>query len=145
MSERRGIRVTGSDLGVSAALPLTALIDVIFLVVIFFMINAAFAVTSQIPVDLPDEPGDAVSGNRSVVVTIDAAGLIYVDEQPVYLEELEELVAVLSDRREQDPDLAVFVNAAAALPYENLIDVLGAVRNAGIRALSLVTDPASTP
>lgn len=142
MSERRGIRVTGSDLGVSAALPLTALIDVIFLVVIFFMINAAFAVTSQIPVDLPDEPGDAVSGNRSVVVTIDAAGLIYVNEQPVYLEEL---VAVLSDRREQDPDLAVFVSADAALPYQNLIDVLGAVRNAGIRALSLVTDPASTP
>ncbi len=141
MSERRGIRVTGSDLGVSAALPLTALIDVIFLVVIFFMINAAFAVTSQIPVDLPDEPGDAVSGNRSVVVTIDAAGLIYVNEQPVYLEEL---VAVLSDRREQDPDLAVFVSADAALPYQNLIDVLGAVRNAGIRALSLVTDPAST-
>jgi len=141
VSERRGIRVTGSDLGVSAALPLTALIDVIFLVVIFFMINAAFAVTSQIPVDLPDEPGDAVSGNRSVVVTIDAAGLIYVNEQPVYLEEL---VAVLSDRREQDPDLAVFVSADAALPYQNLIDVLGAVRNAGIRALSLVTDPAST-
>lgn len=141
MSERRGIRVTGSDLGVSAALPLTALIDVIFLVVIFFMINAAFAVTSQIPVDLPDEPGDAVSGNRSVVVTIDAAGLIYVNEQPVYLEEL---VAVLSDRREQDPDLAVFVIADAALPFENLIDVLGAARNAGIRALSLVTDPAST-
>lgn len=141
MSDRRGIRVTGSDLGVSAALPLTALIDVIFLVVIFFMINAAFAVTSQIPVDLPDEPGDAVSGNRSVVVTIDAAGLIYVNEQPVYLEEL---VAVLSDRREQDPDLAVFVSADAALPYQNLIDVLGAVRNAGIRALSLVTDPAST-
>lgn len=144
MSERRGIRVTGSDLGVSAALPLTALIDVIFLVVIFFMINAAFAVTSQIPVDLPDEPGDAASGNRAtiVVVTIDAAGLIYVDEQPVYPEEL---VAVLSDRREQDPDLAVFVSADAALPYQNLIDVLGAVRNAGIRALSLVTDPASSP
>ncbi len=142
MSERRGIRVTGSDLGASAALPLTALIDVIFLVVIFFMINAAFAVTSQIPVELPDEPGDAISGSRAVVVTIDAAGLIYVNEQPVYVEEL---VDVLGARREQDPDLAVFVSADAALPYQILIDVLGAVRASGVTALSLVTDPASTP
>lgn len=143
MSERRSIRVTGSDLGSSAALPLTALIDVIFLVVIFFMINAAFAVTSQISVDLPDETGDAVSSRGEfVVVTVDEAGLIYVDERPVFVEEL---AAVLGARREQDPDLAVFVKADAALPYQNLIDVLGAVSDAGITGLSLVTDPARTP
>lgn len=144
MTGRRGIRVTGSDLGASAALPLTALIDVIFLVVIFFMINAAFAVTSQIPVELPEEQGEAIAGSGPtiVIVTVDAAGLIYVNELPVYLEEL---VAVLSARREQDPELAVFLSADAALPYQNLIDVLGAVRQAGITALSLTTDPVSTP
>ncbi len=143
MSERRGIRVTGSDLGASAALPLTALIDVIFLVVIFFMINAAFAVTSQIPVELPDESAAPVSGDSAVVVvTVDAAGLMYVDEQPVYQEEL---AAVLSARRERDPGLTVFVRADAALPYQILIDVLGAVLDAGITAASLVTDPASAP
>lgn len=144
MTGRRGIRVTGSDLGASAALPLTALIDVIFLVVIFFMINAAFAVTSQIPVELPEEQGEAIAGSGPtiVIVTVDAAGLIYVNELPVYLEEL---VAVLNARREQDPELAVFLSADAALPYQNLIDVLGAVRQAGITALSLTTDPASTP
>lgn len=143
MSERRGIRVTGSDLGASAALPLTALIDVIFLVVIFFMINAAFAVTSQIPVELPDESAAPVSGDSAVVVvTVDAAGLMYVDEQPVYQEEL---AAVLSARRERDPGLTVFVRADATLPYQILIDVLGAVLDAGITAASLVTDPASAP
>lgn len=143
MSERRGIRVTGSDLGASAALPLTALIDVIFLVVIFFMINAAFAVTSQIPVELPDESAAPVSGDSAVVVvTVDAAGLMYVDEQPVYQEEL---AAVLSARRERDPGLTVFVRADATLPYQILIDVLGAVLDAGITAASLVTDPASGP
>ena len=142
MNRRAGIRVTGSDLGVSSALPLTALIDVIFLVVIFFMINAVFAVTSQIQVDLPDEPGDTTSGNRAIVVTIDAAGLVYVDEEPFFAEEL---VEVLSEKHESDPELAVYVNADATLPYQVLVNVLGAVRDAGIGALSLLTDPASAP
>jgi biopolymer transport protein ExbD len=142
VTDRRAIRVTGSDMGVSAALPLTALIDVIFLVVIFFMINAVFAVTSQIPVDLPDELGDPTSGSRAIVVTIDAAGLIYVDEEPFYPEEL---VDVLREKHESDPELTVFVNADATLPYQRLVDVLGAVRDAGIGALSLLTDPASAP
>ena len=142
MTDRRAIRVTGSDMGVSAGLPLTALIDVIFLVVIFFMINAVFAVTSQIPVDLPDELGDPTSGSRAIVVTIDAAGLIYVDEEPFYAEEL---VDVLREKYERDPELAVYVNADATLPYQVLVNVLGAVRDAGIGALSLLTEPAFAP
>ena len=142
MSDRPGIRVAGSDLGGSAALPLTALIDVIFLVVIFFMINAVFAVTSAIPVELPEESGDATSGARVVVVTVDAAGLVYVDDELVHLEQLG---TVLGDLHDRDPDLPVFVNADASLPYQRLIDVIGAIRDAGVRALSLLTEPSSGP
>lgn len=126
-------------MGISAGLPLTALIDVIFLVVIFFMINAVFSVTSHIPVDLPDEPGDSTSGNRAIVLTIDAAGIIYVDEEQFYVEEL---IDVLTEKHEREPGVAVFVNAEQSLPYQVLVDVLGAVRDSGIGSLSLLTDPA---
>lgn len=142
MSERPGIRVAGSDLGGSAVLPLTALIDVIFLVVIFFMINAVFAVTSAINVKLPEETGDATSGARVVVVTVDAAGLIYVEDELVHLEQIG---TVLGDLRDHDPELPVFVGADATLSYQRLIDVIGAIRDAGIRTLSLLTEPSSGP
>ena len=137
MSIRPGIRVSGSDLEGPATLPLTALIDVIFLVVIFFMINAVFAVTSVIPVDLPEDSGEATSAERGGVVTVDAAGLIYVDEEIVHLKQL---VDVLRGLRARDPDMTIFVSGDAGLPYQRLVDVLGAVRDAGIRALSLLTE-----
>lgn len=137
MSTRPGIHITGSDLGGSAALPLTALIDVIFLVVIFFMINAVFAVTAAIPVELPVESGEATSSERGIVVTVDAAGMVYVDEELVHLEQL---VDVLSELRSRDPEVTIFVSGDAGLPYQRLVDVLGAVRDAGIRSLSLLTE-----
>lgn len=138
MSARPSLRVTGTDIGASAGLPLTALIDVIFLVVIFFMINAVFSVTSAIPVELPKESGESNAVTKGVVVTVDAAGLIYIDDDLIYMGQL---VDVLKSLRKNSPDLTIFVSGDASLPYQHLVDVLGAVRDAGIRAVSLLTEP----
>ena len=68
-----------SSLSTGAPLPLTPLIDTVFLIVVFFMVNATFAVHSTIPVQLPRAAADEAAGTAALAITVDAAGQIYLE------------------------------------------------------------------
>lgn len=73
---------------------LTSMIDVVFLLIIFFMTTAQFARQTRAEVSLPQEQGeqDPVPEEAGLVINITEAGLIIVNDAQVNLEELEYLV-----------------------------------------------------
>ena len=66
---------------------ITSLIDVIFMLVIFFMIASTFNKTS-IPVSLPKSASEAEPPVHTLGVTVDSAGNIYVNDNPIPENEL---------------------------------------------------------
>ena len=129
-----------SSLTTGGPLPLTPLIDMVFLIVIFFMINAAFAIHSVIPVELPGAVSGAVSGAvpgaTELIITVAADGRIYLDRDgAANAVSLNDLRSVLTGAR----DLPVVLRGDARAAYGGLVAVMDAVRAAGITDLSLVT------
>jgi biopolymer transport protein ExbD len=136
-----------SSLSTGAPLPLTPLIDVVFLIVVFFMVNATFAVHSTIPVQLPHADGDNAAGSAALSITVDAAGQIFIrsggDAVAVTLDRLHSALAALQP---DGPVSRAVLHGAAGARYGRLVAVMDVLRGAGVTDIDLVTArPSATP
>lgn len=118
-------------------LNLTPMIDIVFLLIIFFMVGTQFtqrerefeiklptATDAQPLTSLPDE----------IVVNVRQDGTIVVRGEERSLEELENLLA---EARSNYADQAVVLRGAGDGPYQHVMDVLSVCRRAEIRNISL--------
>ena len=133
-----------SSLSTAAALPLTPLIDVVFLIVVFFMVNATFAVHSTIPVQLPRAAAADAAGSAALVITVDAAGNIYLEGEAAAALTLDQFRSALAAPAAAAVSRAVLRGAAGA-QYGRLVAVMDVLRGAGIADLHLVTASAPAP
>lgn len=119
------------------AINLTSMIDVVFLLIIFFMVATKFTDGErQIGVKLPGvgalQAMVAAPDRQRVIVPAD--GAILYEKQPVTLEQL---TAQLKAARSQYPALGVVVNGDRGAAYERVANVIAAVDRAGIKDLSI--------
>ena len=120
----------------SPGLILTPLIDMIFLVVIFFMINASLSINPAIKVTLPEAVSGKASLEKEIIVTITAAGGIYIDEQQVTLGEFS---TVLKEKIAGREKRIVYFQGDELLPYKKLVEAMDLARLAGVEGVSLLT------
>lgn len=116
---------------------LTNLIDVVFALLIIFMITAPL-MTQGMQVDLPDTESQAVESNETLQVTIDELRQIYIDQELVSLLEFRKRFSEVFAGR---VDVPVFVNADKAVPYGLVIRVISEIQNAGVVKLGFLTTP----
>jgi biopolymer transport protein ExbD len=123
-------------------LVLTPLIDMVFLTLIFFMLNATLSLNPAIQVDLPEAYTAQAVLEEEIVVSIPPGGELYVGRNPVSRErlsmELKKEMARLASRR-------MILQADQNLPYSRLVEVMDLARLAGIETVALVTAPKSLP
>jgi biopolymer transport protein ExbD len=116
---------------------LTPMIDVVFLLIIFFMVGTKFTESQQqIAIKLPGvgglEPLVSPPDRREVSIAKD--GTVALDAQPVALEELTRRLTAM---RVQFPRLSVVFNGDGAAPYQRIMDAMGAVKRAGVTDVTL--------
>jgi biopolymer transport protein ExbD len=123
-------------------LVLTPLIDMVFLTLIFFMLNATLSLNPAIQVDLPEAYTSQAVLEEEIVVTIARSGDIFIGKRPVAHErlstELKKEMSRLDSRR-------MILQADQNLPYRLLVEVMDLARLAGVEAVALVTVPKSLP
>lgn len=122
-----------------ATINLTPMIDVVFLLVIFFMVGSKFGeAESQMKVDLPTA---GISGaisrmpdQRVVAIAID--GSVALDDVPMPIPQLTETLRVAVTNF---PETRVSVRAPSDLSLQQLTSTMHAVKSAGIRQISIAT------
>jgi len=118
-------------------LNLTNLIDVVFALLIIFMITAPM-MTQGVQVDLPKTESENVEANESIQVSINSRNEIYIDQQKVSLVDFRrEFKDTFSGRT----DVPVFVNADKKVPYGMVIRVISELQNVGVVKLGFLTLP----
>lgn len=120
-----------------ADINLTNLIDVVFALLIIFMITAPM-MTQGLQVDLPQTESESVESNDMLRVTIDAERVIFIEEEVV------DLVAFGKRFREVfagRKDMPVFLNASKEVPYGFVVRVISEIQNAGVEKLGFLTSP----
>ena len=122
----------------------TPFVDVMLVLLIIFMV-AAPLLTSGVPVELPSAAGKPLDAPKEppVVVTIDDKGQIFIgqdDRAPLKVEELGARLAGIAKNR-KGVDEPIFVHGHKATSYGSFAVVMAAIKEAGFRKLSLVTEP----
>lgn len=121
---------------------MTPLIDVMLVLVVIFLITAPL-LASAIRLDLPrSDAAGAGDAGKSVLVVVDKAGQVYLDDKPVSLTALAERMTRLAS---QDPDTEVQLRADDAVAYGRVVEVIGVAQKAGLGRIGFVADrrPAS--
>ena len=118
----------------------TPLVDVMLVLLVIFMVTAPI-LQQGINVNLPQVRAGALGGEEvQLVVSVNATGDVYLNDTRMTSPQLgDKLRAVL---REQ-PDRQVFLRADAAVPYGQVMEVMAAIREAGVQRLGMVTAPKS--
>ena len=123
---------------------LTSMIDVLFLLIIFFMVGTKFVASDrQIELKLPQVKagGALTAAPEKKVIRVYQDGQITLDRKNVTLEEL---TARLAASRSQYKALGVLVRGDGSAPFQRIASVLNACKQAGISDLAISVEMAST-
>lgn len=122
----------------SLIINLTSLIDVLFLLLIFFMVSTTFVSQPAISLQLPTAQHAEASRQTPVVVHVDENGAVYVNDEPVEMALLEQaLIHRLADQVEK----AVVLKADSRVSHGVVIHVLDLIKGAGVKKLVVATEP----
>ena len=130
------IQAQGDAEDVVSEINVTPLVDVMLVLLVVFIVTAPL-LSNAVRVHLPQTANTSpVEPKRSVNVSVDAQGKLYVDRAEVDLASLETQLTAL---HRADPDLAVHLNADQAVNYGIVAKAMSAVDRAGVTKLSVLT------
>ena len=119
---------------------ITPLIDVVFLLLIFFMVSTTFVRESEIDLTLPeaseelrDEPIDKIE------IAVDKKGQYFVNGKALINSQLETMKAALREHNTSDGDPLVIISADADASHQAVITVMDAARQVGLVRITFPT------
>jgi biopolymer transport protein TolR len=116
----------------------TPLVDVMLVLLVIFMVTAPI-LQQGVAVNLPEASGESLPADeQQLVVSIDPEGQVFLNDERYTVDRLR---AELASLAAVDPKRRLYVRADAGVPYGQVIETLGAVREAGLSRVGLVTEP----
>ena len=117
-------------------IPMSSMADIVFLLIIFFMLTTVFSVKRGIEIELPHtEVSESVS-LKNIVIRIDSEGALYLDGQKARLKEIGPYVI---SKRSANSEKGVVLESDGSVEYQNVMDVLDELLLAGVTDISLPT------
>ncbi|MEM6302625.1 MAG: biopolymer transporter ExbD [Pseudomonadota bacterium] len=119
---------------------LTPLIDVVFLLLIFFMVSTTFTRETQLSVDLPEATGLVrEEADQQVEVQIDERGDYRVNGRPLVDNRMRTLQAAVYKIAQGDTTLPFIISADAQAAHESVVRAMDAAGQMGFSRLSIAS------
>jgi biopolymer transport protein ExbD len=114
-------------------LVITPLIDIVFLLLIFFMLTSHFHIASGLPINLPEVAGRAYdSGKERIIIVMDSSGSTYFGGERIHLKELEEKLRTLV---EKDGLVHLILEADKDVTHGKVVQVMDLAKKAGVPSI----------
>lgn len=118
---------------------LTSMIDVVFQLLIFFMVTTTFVTAPGLSVDLPAASSqDMVRESKDLTVTITKEGSLSLGQEQITLEDLERR---FTDAATQSKQSVVIIQADKSVEHGLVVQVMDLARKGGIEHLAIATEP----
>jgi biopolymer transport protein TolR len=128
-------------LALNAEINVVNLIDVMLLLLVIFMITAPM-MQGGVDIQLPRAEARPLDPKSGLVVTVDRAGAIRVDEARMSYAEFRAAFRALASRRARQ---GIYLRADRGVAYGTVVRVLAVMRAAGVGDIGLVTEPEDIP
>jgi len=123
----------------SRPLNLTPLIDVVFQLLIFFMVTAVFAITPGLDIKLPEAEESEAPEKENLFVVIDEDGMMKLNHKTVTFSNIKDELA--RKRRELDNTTVLIIQGDEMSFHGQVVKVMDIARQVGIIDLVIATEP----
>ena len=131
---RLGRRHTRND---EAQIDLTSMLDIVFIMLIFFIVTSSFVRESGVEVNRPQASNVVSQKDAGVFVAITAANDIYIDKRMV---DAERVQATLEHLILDKPDASLVIQADEHAYNGTVVKVMDAAKGAGIKSIALAAE-----
>lgn len=121
----------------SVQMPMTALIDIVFMLLVYFLLTTNFLVDEGIKIKLPQAQAGAPQIEEVITVFVDAEGRVLLGEEPV---PLDRLFVRLKERIGSRKDELVVIRADRSVILNKAVKVMDIAKAAGAGRLCLATE-----
>lgn len=119
---------------------LTPLIDVVFLLLIFFMVSTTFTKETHLSIDLPEAQGESSADvPEQIEILIDESGKYTINARALVDARLATLKSAIRQVSEGDTSLPMVITADAQTPHESVVRAMDAAGQMGFVHLSITT------
>ena len=119
---------------------LTPLIDVVFLLLIFFMVTTTFTRDTNLLINLPEASGEPMEVlPEQIVVLVAQNGAYSVNGRGLVNSELQTLMDAMEELSRGDNSLQVIITADANSSYQSVVTVMDAAAQLGFSQLNIAT------
>jgi biopolymer transport protein ExbD len=124
---------------------ITPLIDVVFLLLIFFMVSTTFNKESEIQIDLPTASGQPTKKPKFVLeISIDNLGRYFVNNRRLRDNKLETLILAIKETVGDKKNPHIIINSDKDSTYQSVMTAMDAVRRSGMNKFSLTVKQPKT-
>ena len=124
---------------VSANFNMSSMTDIVFLLLIFFMVTTSFSRETRLLVSLPEASGSAENAAESIEVLVDREGGYAINGRRLVNAEVDSLVRGLELESGGDVSLLVVLVADAEVQHQSVVSAMEAIGRAGFTSLSIAT------
>lgn len=119
---------------------LTPMLDVVFLLLIFFMVSTTFTKESHLTIDLPEASASTEAAPSSTIeIVISSSGHYSINGQQLVNQQLDILKRALQKELGQQTKVPVIITADAKTPHEAVVKAMDAAGQLGLVNLSITT------
>ncbi len=122
-------------------LDIAPLIDIVFLLLVFFMLTSTFLTPEAIELELPESSSAAVAEATPITVALDQDGQLTLNGERIGLDQLRPAIVTLL---KQDAETAITLKSDARTEVQQLLKVMDEIRAAGGSNIALATTPKQT-
>lgn len=124
------------ELGYSAEINVTSLVDVVLTLLVIFMITAPM-MQGGVEVKVPRAQTQSVPSSEGLIVTVDKSGQVYIGEAAVRMDEFAaQFPAIVKERGAS----SVYLKADEAVPYGRVAQVLGMMKASDVATVGLIAE-----
>ena len=118
-------------------LDMTPMLDIVFIMLIFFIVTTSFVKESGVTVSTPQADTAAQQDNANVFIAITASGEVWVDRRPVDPRSVRAIVARL---HADNPEGSVIIQSDEEASTRMLVEVMDQVRLAGVEGIAIAAE-----
>ena len=117
---------------------LTPMLDVVFVLLIFFIVTANFTKVPGLEVNRPDAETSNIQENAAILIAVGPTGEVWMDGRRIDVRQVKaNVVKMLAD----NPQGSVVIQADEKAVADTIIKVMDGAREAGVSAISLASEP----
>lgn len=125
--------------GVHSNVDMTPMIDIVFQLILFFLVSTTFAILPGIKLNLPASHTSEGTAAQGITISTDADGLMFFNEKEISFDELGRELVLFDTGETQKQDFPVSLEADSEVTNGTIVKIFDVIRESGYSVINLRT------